>query len=234
MAKSEDFDHLDETASVRADIMQAYTTLLALSQKAQTGLTAFEQAIDLSCQQILEASKDIAVQGIMKLRSITLPFFNTLLITRGVDLLAYIQSKVNIDQFLEKWVDSMPYLNNAKTRRENAVAVIGVVQSAPALSVAKLFEALMGYAVPAVFQYLDERQGFKPKERPVVKRRMDSYSERREALAKESVIDSFDVLQLFQHAVKTFEANLQAASGKLEPFVNTGLQENMFKLMQAS
>jgi hypothetical protein len=232
--KSAEFEHPDEIASIKADIMLAYTTLLILNEKKQGSLASFEIAIDLCCQQILEANKDIAVQGIMKLRSITLPFFNRLMISHTVDLVNHLKTKFDLDKFLEKWIDSMNYLNNSSARKENIVAIMGVLQTAPADLVSKLFEALMGYVVPVVFQYIDQKQGYKPVQRPQVKRRNDTYSERRDQLTKDSVVDSLDLLSIFKNSVKAFEGNLQAINGHVSAFVNQVLQENVFKLMQAS
>jgi hypothetical protein len=129
--KSAEFEHPDEIASIKADIMLAYTTLLILNEKKQGSLASFEIAIDLCCQQILEANKDIAVQGIMKLRSITLPFFNRLMISHTVDLVNHLKTKFDLDKFLEKWIDSMNYLNNSSARKENIVAIMGCLTDSP-------------------------------------------------------------------------------------------------------
>ena len=235
LVKTYEFEHGDEIAAVKASVMKVYTTLLVLTQKSmQNDLSRLSPALELSCNEILKADKDIAVSGIMKLRSITLPFFNRLLISFGKDVVNYVKESCSFETFLEKWLYSMQYLNNSTTRKENVVAILGMVQMAPAKMISKIFEDLMREVVPVVFNYIDEQQGFKPNERPQVKNRMDSYSERKESLLKNSIVDGINILTAFKDSIKTFESNLQATNEKLAPFKNEGLQENLFKLMQAS
>lgn len=235
LLKATEFDHDDEISMLRASVMKVYTTLLVLSQKGGLkDLSPLSPAVDLACCEIINCDKDIAVPGNMKLRSMTLPFFNRLLIGFGAELLNYAKERCSIDSFIDKWIYSMQYLNNAKTRKENAVAILGMIQIAPVSVVSKKFETLMTHVVPVVFNFIDEQQGFKPKERPQVKNRMDSYSERKEMMLRDSVVDHVNILDTFKDSIRAFEGKLQQANEKLEPFSNEGLQENVFKLMQSS
>ena len=225
--------HKESTADLLEVCLKIYHTLLTIGNlRGGADLSKFEFALNISLEQVLAAEQDIAVQGIMSLRSKTTWFVNRFLCSNPEETLVVLGSKCEVGVFLDKWVYSMQYINTQTGRVVNAVAILAMVRSLPPHLVLAHFEQWMKHVVPEIEKWKDGA-GQVPKkmrERPRDRRNL---SHRGEELLKHSS-PSPDLLSLFKASVQSFEARLRENNLTLNAFEDSILQENVMRLLQSN
>ncbi len=127
--------------------------------------------------------------------------FNRLLITNTAEVVQFIASNMNIEDFLLTYILNMDFISSEKARRINAFAILIMFDYVPQDAIVRLFEQMMRQIVPEVTHEI-EKKTMPQKNNPEISMRREVYSARKAELRTKQLYENVDLLSFFKHKIQ--------------------------------
>lgn len=151
--------------------------------------------------EIFQNNEKSTVKLFFNLKTQALAMFNRLLITYPAEVVQFIASNMNIEDFLITYVLNMDFISSEKARRINAFAILIMFDYVPQDVIMRLFEQMMRQIVPEVTHEV-ERKNMPQKANPEISMRRDVYSARKAELRTKQLYENVDLLSFFKHKIQ--------------------------------
>ena len=186
--------------------MTVYSTLNLLSLQFKTfNLQNFELCLRVVTEVIITYPEIKGNDGMIGLITQSVSMFNRFFMINSKEILAFIESNVNLEQFLNIWIELLvtDIISSKKAQKISAVALLYAMSNLPAKFIIPKFTVVMQNIVREVFRFVDERTG-QVSSNPMDRGHLDrsrGYSHRKAELRSLHMFNEVNLLSVFKETM---------------------------------
>lgn len=208
MEWSNSFTNKTNLYRIRASVLTIYSTTIIISLQFKTfDFKQFRVCITLALDNILNLKRDLSISGMISINTQSITLFNRFFLMDAAGLIQFLNSNnIDIQKFIETWVEGNSHLTARKPLRISAIALLYSLDKFPLDVIAKHFREIMKQTTREVFKYADELQ-VQSKKDSKHKDRKRGYSHRKAELRNLQMFDEYNLIDVFKQSVQVNKAD---------------------------